>query len=164
MLVLILTFSSARSTPLADEIEKLTAALQQLQGSQSQATLPANTGAIKIITPPPAPPPRQIPIVVQTATAAHDDVTNLVARVLGQLQSKLSDIRKEADKLQKKRDQLETQQKELNLKIANENVRHREELKSLHKAHVQIQAELEAAKKERERLERERLDKILQRN
>lgn len=165
ILTLLSVLGASSSNSLTSEIEKLTAALQQLHGQQAtaSATVPSDTAAIKIITPPP-PPPRQIPVVVQTTPQAQADVASLMARVLGELQAKLAIIRQEAERLEQKKKQLENQQKELNLKIANENVRHREELKSLHQAHVQIQAELEAAKKERERLERERLDKILQRN
>jgi hypothetical protein len=100
----------------------------------------------------------------QAAPAAPPDVTQMLTKVLADLQSKLKTVLEEAKKLENKRTQLETQEKDLTVKIASENVRHRDELRSLHQAHVQIQAELLQAKQEREKLERERVDKLLQRN
>jgi len=152
---------------LVSNLERLTGVLERMHFPQKQAEPVQEVPQIRIMAQPAAKPVPQ-PLIIQATPStifapSQPDVAALFQKVLEELKTKVAAMQKEAEKVERKKAQLEAQQKDLTVKVASENVRHRDELKALHQAHVQIQKEMDLVKREREDLDRVKLDKLVQR-
>lgn len=163
---LLIAFTAAyQSDNLVNDINKLQDTLTAIKGMRNRPsrTQHHDPDSIQLkIVAPPKPKPK---IVIQAQDGQPDnsqELSNMLSRMLRKLQKKIGEFNKASEGLERKKKEQAAHEKALQLKIAAENIRHKDELKSLQMNLLKVKDAQRQAKLEEEQLERRRLDQNLQ--